>query len=182
MTGSLSPLQTRWLWLLRCLLVTDKFLNKIIRFGALQSALLDYWLSTKISCPADTRVCSQHSKWAKTDLGRGEGWGQKPPHSCTPSPSQLPLWPRTIRGHPPVGPSSATHQPSPNHEGPGSSVPSAVPEARRPRKQRSSSHCCVTLDRALSVSESAFPCGKAAIRLNNLSGTDILAPHYPVEI
>ena len=144
-------------------------------------------------------MCSQHSKWAKTDLGTPgcavsiasgrrqiwagvRGWGQKPPHSCTPSPSQLPLWPRTIRGHPPVGPSSATHQPSPNHEGPGSSVPSAVPEARRPRKQRSSSHCCVTLDRALSVSESAFPCGKAAIRLNNLSGTDILAPHYPVEI
>lgn len=168
MTGSLSPLQTRWLWLLRCLLVTDKFLNKIIRFGALQSALLDYWLSTKISCPADTRVCSQHSKWVKTDLGRGEGVGAEA--STQLHPKSLPA--SSVAEDHPWAP---TCRPLQCHS-------SAVPEPRRPRKQCSSSHCCVNSGRALSVSESAFPCRKAAIRLNNLSGTDILAPHYPVEI
>lgn len=171
MTGFLSPPQTWWLWLLRCLLVTDKFLNKIIRFGALQSALLDYWLSTKISCPADIRVCSQHSKWAKTDLGRG--WGVEAEASTQLHPKSLPassvaedrLWARTCQ--------------------PLQCLTSAVPRPQRPRKQSCSSHCCVASGRALSVSESAFPRGKAAIRHNNLwgpSGTDIPAPHYPVEI
>lgn len=123
MTGSLSPLQTRWLWLLRCLLVTDKFLNKIIRFGALQSALLDYWLSTKISCPADTRVCSQHSKWAKTDLGRGEGVGAEA--STQLHPKSLPA--SSVAEDHPWAP---TCRPLQCHS-------SAVPEPRRPRKQRS---------------------------------------------
>ena len=125
-------------WLFRCLLVTDKFLNNIIRFGALQSALLDYWLSTKISCPADTRVCSQHSKWAKTDLGRGEGVGGRSRHTAAPQvapsflcgrgpsvvthlsapPVSLISRPRTTKAQ-----EAAFHQPSLKHKGPGSSVP-----------------------------------------------------------
>ena len=166
-----SPPQTWWPWLLRCLLVIDKFLYKIIRFGALQSALLDYWLSTKISCPADIRVCSQHSKWAKTDLGRGWGGGGGSLHTVAPQVSQHPLWLRTVCGHPPVSPSRVARQPPPNHRGPGSRVPALT--AVWPR-----AGLCLSLSLLSHVERQ--PLDSTASEAP--SGTDILAPHYPVDI
>lgn len=138
------PPQRWWQWFLRCLLVTDKFLNKIIRFGALQSALLDYWLSTKISCPADVWVCGQHSKWAKTALS---GRGKPPKPLLTPSAAEGCLWAPTCR---------LLQCRTP-----------AVPKPWRPRKQGSSPHCPdltrgVALGMPLSLSESAFSRGKGS--------------------
>lgn len=169
---SLPPPQTWWPWLLRCLLVIDKFLYKIIRFGALQSALLDYWLSTKISCPADIRVCSQHSKWAKTDLGRGWGGGGRSLHTAAP---QVP--PSILCGR---GLSVGTHLSAPL----GSHV-------SRPRTMKAQEAVVPALT-------AVWPRAGLCLSLSLLShverqpldsttseapsGTDILAPHYPVEI
>ena len=150
------PPQRWWQWFLRCLLVTDKFLNKIIRFGALQSALLDYWLSTKISCPADVWVCGQHSKWAKTALsGRGE-----PPKSLlASSAAEDYLWAPTCR---PL-------QLPPNHEGPGSRA--LVFTARTSHVVWLWASLCPSLSLLSRVE-------KAAIRLNNVRGPfQMFYPH-----